>query len=180
MGQIFRVEFVHRLDDGLKESAGGVVLGLFGDGDDADAPAPQHGLEGDGVFPFAGESREFPDEDLLEGGLGPGGLVKHPLELWPVGDASALGLVHVFAGDEVAVVLGVVPERPELCGDGEVHVLAVAGDPGIEGRGRQVESVSHRSVLLVSSSSDWRGGGPFKPPPPLHSPPPLHHRAGRP
>ena len=110
--QIFAVEFVHGLDDGLKEPAGGVVLGLLGDGDDSDSPPPQHGLEGDGVLPFPGEPGEFPDQDFLEGGLGLAGLVQHPLELGPVRYLSALGLVHVLAGDQVAVLLGVVPERP--------------------------------------------------------------------
>ena len=40
------------------------------------------------------------------------GLVDHLAELRPVGDASALGFVHVLAGYEVAVLIGVVPERP--------------------------------------------------------------------
>ena len=135
MGQILRVEFVDALDDGLKESAGGIVLGLLGDGDHADALAPKLRFEGDGVLPLPGEPTEFPDQYFLEGGLGLFGLVQHLLELGPVGDASALGLVHVLADDHVAVLLGVVPERPKLCGYGQVHVLAVTGDPGVEGHG---------------------------------------------
>ena len=130
--KIFAVEFVHALDDGLHELAGGGVVGVLGDGDDADSLAPEHGLEGDGVLALAGEPGEFPDQDFLERGIGLGGLVDHLAELGAVGDAPALGLVHVLAGDDVAVLLGVVPERPELGGDGEVHVLAVAGDPGVE------------------------------------------------
>ena len=106
------VELVHALDDGLKELAGGGVVGLLGDGDHSDASASQHGLEGDGVLALAGESGEFPDENLLEGSLGLGGLVQHLLELGPVGDAAALGLVHVLAGDQVVVLLGVVPGAP--------------------------------------------------------------------
>ena len=74
----------------------------------------RHGLEGDGVLALAGEAGELPDEDLLEGGLRLAGLVQHLLELGPIGDAPALGLVHVLAGNQVAVLLGVVPERPEL------------------------------------------------------------------
>ena len=149
LGKILAVELVHALDDGFEELAGGGVVGLLGDGDDADASPAEHGLEGDGVLPLAGEAGEFPDEDFLEGRLRLAGLVQHPLELGPVGDASALGLVHVLAGDEVAVLLGVVPERPQLGGDGQVHVLAVAGDPGVEGRRYQIESVIHQSLLLV-------------------------------
>ena len=103
LGEIFRVKFVHALDDGLKELALGGVVGLLGDGDHADAPPAQHGLEGDGVLALAGESGEFPDENLLEGSLGLGGLVQHLLELGPVGDAAALGLVHVLAGDQASV-----------------------------------------------------------------------------
>ena len=109
---IFAVEFVHALDDGLQQPAGSGVLGLLGDGDHADAPPAQHGLEGDGVLALAGEPGEFPDENLLEGGLGLAGRVQHLLELGPVGDAPALGLVHVLAADQVVVLLGVVPERP--------------------------------------------------------------------
>ena len=39
LGEILAVKFVHALDDGLQELAGGGVVGLLGDGDDADAPA---------------------------------------------------------------------------------------------------------------------------------------------
>ena len=112
LGKIFAVKFVHALDDGLQQPAGSGVLGLLGDGDHADAPSAQHGLEGDGVLALAGEPGEFPDENLLEGGLGLSGRVQHLLELGPVGDAPALGLVHVLAADQVVVLLGVVPERP--------------------------------------------------------------------
>ena len=44
--------------------------------------------------------------------VGLGGRVDHLAELRAVGDAPALGLVHVLAGDRVAVLCGVVPERP--------------------------------------------------------------------
>jgi len=111
-GKIFAVEFIHRLDDGLHQLAGGGVVGVLGDGDYADALPSQHGLEGDGVFPLAGEATEFPDENLAERRLRLVGLVQHLAELGPVGDAAALGLVHVLAGYGVAVALGVVPERP--------------------------------------------------------------------
>ena len=77
---------------------------------------PQHGFEGDGVLALASEAAELPDKDFLEGGLGLGSLVDHPAELRAVGDAAALGLVDELAGDQVAVLLGVVPERSELRG----------------------------------------------------------------
>ena len=41
----------------------------------------------------------LPDEDLAEGSVGLGGLVDHLAELGAVGDATALGLVDVLAGD---------------------------------------------------------------------------------
>ena len=47
------------------------------------------------------------------------------LLLGPVGHAAALGLVHVLAGHRVAVGPGVVPERPQLGGHEQVHVLPV-------------------------------------------------------
>jgi len=72
---------------------------MLGDGDDADSLAPQHGLEGHGVLPLAGEPAKFPDENLLERGLRLAGLVQHPAELGPVGDPAALSLVHVLAGN---------------------------------------------------------------------------------
>ena len=100
LGKIFAVKFVHALDDGLKKSAGCGVIGLLGDGHDPDASAPQHGLEGDGVLALSGEPRKLPDENLLERSLGLAGLVEHPLELRPVCNAPALGLVHVLAGDQ--------------------------------------------------------------------------------
>ena len=111
---------------------------------------PEHGLEGHGVLPLAGESaRKLPDENHLERGRGLAAVVDHVAELGPVGDAAALGLVHVLAGDGVAIVLGVVPERPKLGGHGEVHVLAVAGNPGVEGRrGRGVQLLIHLSSLF--------------------------------
>ena len=138
LGKIFAVKFVHALDDGLQQPAGSGVLGLLGDGDHSDSSASQHGLEGDGVLALAGESGELPDKDFLEGGLGLAGRVQHLLELGPVGDAPALGLVHVLADYQVVVLLGVVPERPQLGGHGQVHVLAVAGYPGVEGHWRAV------------------------------------------
>ena len=95
---------------------------------------PEHGFEGDGVLALAGEARELPDEDDLEGGVRAPALLDHLAELGTVGDAAALGLVDVLAGDGVAVLLGVVPERPELGSHGQVHVLSVAGDPGVERR----------------------------------------------
>ena len=111
---------------------------MLGDGDDADALLAEHGLEGYGVFPLAGEAGEFPDQYLAERRFRLAGLVQHLAELWAVGDAAAFGLVDVLADHQVAVLLCVVPQRPKLGGDGEVHVLAVAGDPGVEGRRYQV------------------------------------------
>ncbi len=64
---------------------------------------------------------------VSEGAVVGARLVEHPPELWAVGDAAALGLVDVLAGDEVAVLLGVVAQRAQLDGDGEVDALAVAG-----------------------------------------------------
>ncbi len=112
LGKIFAVEFVHRLDDALKQPAGCGVVGLLRDRHHADALTPQHRLEGDGVLPLPGEPGEFPYEDFLEGSLGLGCLVQHLLELGPVGDAPALGLVDILVSDVVAVLLRVVPERP--------------------------------------------------------------------
>ena len=65
------------------------------------------------------------------------------------GANSALGLVHVLAGHGVAVALGVVPQSPKLGGHGMVHVLAVAGDPGVQGRRGQFKSF----LLSLSPSS---------------------------
>ena len=115
------------------------------------ALAPEHGLEGDGVLALAGEAGELPDQNLPEGSIGLAGRVDHLAELRAVGDATALGLVHVLAGDDVAVLLCVVSERPELGGDGEVHVLPVAGYSGVEGHGRVVGVLVHGCVLLAHS-----------------------------
>ena len=98
----------------------------------------------------------------LNGALVFCGRVDHLAELRAVGDATALGLIHVLAEDDVAVLLCVVPERPQLGGDGEVHVLAVTGDSGVEGHGRVVGVLVHRCVLLAHSwsfrraSARWR------------------------
>ena len=116
LGKIFAVKFVHALDDSLKQLAGRAVVGLLGDGDYPDTLAPKHGLEGDGVLALAGEAGELPDQNLLERSVGPAGLLDHLPELGPVGDSAALCLVHELAGDNVAVLVGVVPERPELGG----------------------------------------------------------------
>ena len=107
---------------------------MLGDGDDPNALAPEQGLESHGVLPLAGEATEFPDQDDLKRSLGFAALLDHLPELGPVGDASALGLVHVLAGDGVAVGPGVVLECPKLGGHRQVHVLPVAGNTGVEGR----------------------------------------------
>ena len=148
LGKILAVELIDALDDGLHQLAGGGVVGVLGDGDDADALAPEHGLEGDGVLPFAGEPRKFPHKNFAERGLLLRGLVQHPAELRAIGDPAALGLVHVLAGDDVAVLLGVVPQRPQLGCHGQVHVLPVAGHPGIQGRRYGVGIFFHCLVLL--------------------------------
>ncbi|MXX48086.1 MAG: hypothetical protein F4W99_01665 [Chloroflexi bacterium] len=117
MGQVLGVELVDRLDDRLHQLAGRGVVGVLGDRGDPNAAPAQHRLEGDGVLALAGEARELPDQDLLEGRLGLGGLVQHLAELWPVGDAARLGFVDVLAGDDVAVALGVVAQGAQLGGD---------------------------------------------------------------
>ncbi|MDE2859894.1 MAG: hypothetical protein OXL35_00155 [Chloroflexota bacterium] len=71
------------------------------------------------------EPREFPDQDLLERGVGLAGLVDHLLELGSVSYPPALSLVYVLAGYGVAILVGVFSESPQLGGYGEVHVLAV-------------------------------------------------------
>ena len=68
--KIFAVELVHALDDGFHELASGGVVGVLGDGHYPDALAPEHGLEGYGVFPLPGEAAELPDEDYLKWGVG--------------------------------------------------------------------------------------------------------------
>ncbi|MDE2837022.1 MAG: hypothetical protein OXL97_05875 [Chloroflexota bacterium] len=118
LSEILRVELVDALDDGLHELAGGSVVGVLGDGDDADALLAEHGLEGDRVLALAREAAELPDEDHLEGSVGLAALVDHAAELGPVCDASALGLVDVLADDGVVVLVCVFAERAELSGDG--------------------------------------------------------------
>ena len=86
---------------------------------------------------FLVKREKFPDENDLEGRLRLASLLDHLPELGPVGDAPALGLVHVLAGYGVAVGPGLFLERPELGGHGQVHVLPVAGHPGVEGRRRE-------------------------------------------
>ena len=143
--QVLRVELVDALDDRLHELAGRGVVGVLGDGDDADAAPAQHRLEGDGMLTLAREAAELPDEDLLEGRIVGARLVEHAPELRSVGDAPALGLVDVLAGDQVVVLLGVIAKRAELGGDGKVDVLTVAGHARVESGRCRVGSFAHRS-----------------------------------
>ena len=122
---------------------------MLGDGDDADALLAEHGLEGDGVLALAGEAGELPDEDDLEGRVGPAALVDHASELGPVCDASALGLVDVLADDDEAVALSVLAESAQLCGDGEVDVLPVAGDARVDGCGCVGALLVHGALLFA-------------------------------
>ena len=111
----------------------------------------------------AGEPGELPDQNLPEWDRGRFGLVDHPFEVGPVGDTSAFGLVHELADDNAVVLPGVVPERAELRGDGQVHVLPVAGDPCVEGHGRGGVVLLHQLLITLSevrlqrldSSSSW-------------------------
>ena len=64
LSQVLQVEFVHNLDDGLLGPA--AVLALLRDGHHADAFAPQHGFDGDGVLALPGEPGESADQYLLE------------------------------------------------------------------------------------------------------------------
>ena len=149
--QILAIKLVHALDDGLHQLAGGGVVGGLGDGDHPDALAPQHGLEGHGVLALAGEAGELPDQDLLEGRVGAAGRLQHPAELWAIGDTPTLGLVHVLAGDDAAVLRGIGAKRPQLGGHREVNVLAVAGDPRVEGHRSVVRLLRDGHGVLVSS-----------------------------
>ena len=106
---------------------------MLGDRYNPYALAQEHGLEDDGVLPLSGEATELPDQDYLKGSLRLATFLDHLLELGPVGDTAALGLVDVLAGNGVAVGLGEVFERPQLGGHRQVHVLPVAGYPGVEG-----------------------------------------------
>ena len=71
LGKIVRVELVDALDDCFHELAGGGVVGVFRNGDDADAAAAQHGLEGDGVLAFAREAGDFQTRISRKEALGP-------------------------------------------------------------------------------------------------------------
>ena len=84
---------------------------------------------------FLVNRENFQTKMTSKGALGwlPSSIISLP-ELGPVRHAAALGLVHILAGHAVAVGLGEVLERPQLGGHGQVHVLPVAGDPGVEGR----------------------------------------------
>ena len=80
--------------------------------------------------------------------------VEHLAELGPVGDAAALRLVDILADHDVAVLLGMVAQGAQLGGDGEVDVLAVAGDAGVEGGGVGVGSLlGHRWFSLLDRGS---------------------------
>ena len=145
--EILAVELVDALDNRLHEFAGRRVVGVLGDGDDADAAPAEHRLESDGMLALAGETGELPDEDLLKGGVGAAGRVQHAAELGAVGLTTALGLVDVLAHDRVAVLFGVVPQSSQLGRDGEVYILAVAGDTCVEGGGLGRWCLLHGVVL---------------------------------
>ena len=81
------------------------VGGVLGDGDDLDAFAPEHGPEGHFVLPVAGEAGELPDEYNLKRHILTSPFLAHPAEQWPVGNLPNLGLVTVFVGENVAVLL---------------------------------------------------------------------------
>jgi len=53
---------------------------------------------------------------VWEGNVGLAALFDHLAELWAVRDAPALGVVHLLWRDGVAVLLGVVPQGPQLGG----------------------------------------------------------------
>ena len=69
----------------------------------------------------------------MERGVGTTRLLQHLTELGPLGYAAALGLVDKLTRNDIPVGLSICPERPELRGHREVHVLPVAGHPGVEG-----------------------------------------------
>ena len=108
LGKILAVELVHRLDDRLHQLAGGGVVRVLGDGDDADALLAQHGFEGHRVLALAREPGELPYEDHVERRLSSAARLNHLPELRPIRDASALCLVHVFADDDEAVAFRVL------------------------------------------------------------------------
>jgi len=79
-------------------------------------------LGGYRVLALEGDAGELSNQDLLEGRVGLAALVIHLPELGPVSHAAALGLIHVLAGDVVAVLRGKGAQRPQLVRDGQVRV----------------------------------------------------------
>ncbi len=136
LGKVLRVEFIDALDNSLHELAGWCVVRVLCDGDHADAPAPEHRLESDCVLTLASKQRELPDQDLLERRILRGRVIKHLPKLRPVSNASALGLVYILSRDDVSVLLGIVPKRPQLRRDRKVYVLPLAGHAGIQRNSR--------------------------------------------
>ena len=106
------------------------------------------------MFALAREAGELPDQDLLEGSVLGLGLVQHPSELGPVGDAPTLGLVDELAHDAVAMALGVVAQRAELGSDGKIDILTVRGDSSVECGWDGVGKGIH--VVLLSRATDDR------------------------
>ncbi|MBI2936113.1 MAG: hypothetical protein HYY31_04835 [Chloroflexi bacterium] len=109
----------------------------------------KQGLVDNRVLAIAGEPREFPDKDDFEGGILLPGCGDHLLEAGPVDGAAALGLVDVLPNDDEVVALGILPDRLELRRDGEIHVLPLAGDPGVD-HGIHYRQRFHPSCLLVT------------------------------
>ena len=56
------------------------------------------------MLPLAGESAEFPDENFLEWGSWPGGIVNHPPEFGTLGSTATFGLVDILTCDDVIVL----------------------------------------------------------------------------
>lgn len=105
------------------------LIGVFRYRHHRHASSAKQRLVDDGVLAFPGEAWELPDQNLLERGLGQSGLV----------DA----LVH----DHISVLACVVSQRPKLSGHRKVHVLTVAGDPGVEGHWCGLGSFTHLRII---------------------------------
>ena len=109
-----RVELIDGLDDAFDQTSRRAIVGGFIDGYDLDAFVPEQGLVGYGIGPAATEAIQLPDQDSFKRRILQPGQGYHLLERRPRGSAAALRFVNEFPHYLMAILLGILSQRPQL------------------------------------------------------------------
>ena len=83
------------------------------------------------------------------------GLAALPRKLRLADHVPTFDLDRVLTGEGLGAVHGLIFERPQLCGHGQVNMLHIAGASYVDRRGREWSSMPIHAALLFFNLLDY-------------------------